>query len=197
MTAAHHCNEWPTLPEIASHCCLSLGIRSLKQTRTWACQVCHGLGGCPAHIVEDNPLGDVCGAGVEAEVKRNLFHLFLQARKPTTPRMHSGFHKRDYTNACSLFLLFQANLADGSQGSSEFMVAVPALKRLATMGSMELSDFLKLLSMNRELLNTLVKCDIVSTAAGIVRFQSRAAKWYAESLPAARSHARRSWATKI
>ena len=73
---------------------------------------------------------------------------------------------------------------------------MPALKQLAAFGSMKLLDFLKLLSMNRELLNTLVKCDIVSTAAGIVRFQSRAAKWYVESLPAARSHARR-WATKI
>ena len=82
-----------------------------------------------------------------------------------------------------IVLLFQANLTDGSQDSLEFMVAVPALKQLATMDSMELSDFLKLLSMNRELLNTLVKCDIVYTAAGIVRFQSRAAKWYAESLP--------------
>ena len=86
-----------------------------------------------------------------------------------------------------IVLLFQANLTDGLQDSSEFMVAVPALKQLATMDSMELSDFLKLLSMNRELLKTLVKCDIVSTAAGIVRFQSRAAKWYAESLPAASS----------
>ena len=86
-----------------------------------------------------------------------------------------------------IVLLFQAKLTDGSQGSSEFIVAVPALKQLATMDSMELSDFLKLLLMNRELLNTLVKCDIVSTAAGIVRFQSRAAKRYAESLPAASS----------
>ena len=88
-------------------------------------------------------------------------------------------------------MLFQAKLTDGSQDSSEFMVAVPALKQLAALGSMELSDFLKLLSMNRELLNTLVKCDIVYTAAGIVRFQSRAAKWYAESLPAASQQGRR------
>jgi len=85
----------------------------------------------------------------------------------------------------------QANLTDGSQDSSEYMVAVPALKKLAALGSIKLLDFLKLLSMNRELLNTLVKCDIVSTAAGIVRFQSSAAKWYAESLPAASSQGRR------
>ena len=64
-----------------------------------------------------------------------------------------------------IVLLFQAKLTDGSQGSLEFIVAVPALKQLATMDSMELSDFLKLLSMNEELLNTLVKCDIVSTAS--------------------------------
>ena len=95
-----------------------------------------------------------------------------------------------------IVLLFQAKLTDGSQDSSEYMVAVPALKQLAALGNMKLSNFLKLLSMNEELLNTLVKCDIVSTAAGIVRFQSRAAKWYVESLPAARWHARR-WASKI
>ena len=101
MTAAHHCNEWPTSPEIASHCCLSLGMRSLKQTRTWAFQVCHGLGGCPAHIVEDNPMGDVCGAGVESEVMQELTRPFLQASMHMTHRMPETFHRREFTNACS------------------------------------------------------------------------------------------------
>ena len=80
MTAAHHCNELQILPEIVSHCCLSLGIRLLTQTRTWACQVCQGLSFCPTHIVEDNLMGDVCGAGVEAEVMQELTRPFLQAR---------------------------------------------------------------------------------------------------------------------
>ena len=136
-------------------------------------------------------MGDVCGAGVEAEVMQECTRPFLQASMHMTHRMPETFHRREFTNACSFVVPGQP-----AQDSSEFMVAVPALKQLAAFGSMKLLDFLKLLSMNRELLNTLVKCDIVSTAAGIVRFQSRAAKWYVESLPAARSHARR-WATKI
>ena len=130
----------------------------------------------------------MCGVGVEAEVKKDLTRPFLQAGMHITHRMPETCHRREIRT--HVRFLFQAKLTDGSQDSSEYMVAVPALKQLAALGSIELLDFLKLLSMNEDLLNTLVKCDIVSTAAGIVRFQSRAAKWYAESLPAASSQRR-------
>ena len=77
----------------------------------------------------------------------------------------------------------QAKLTGMYSTTPEYAVAIPALKALASSeGGLRRTIFNQLLSIDHpHLLESLIKSDIVSSVGGVVNFQSRATKWYAES----------------
>ena len=81
-------------------------------------------------------------------------------------------------------VVLQANLTSEYSATPEYKVAIPALKALATAGSLRKSAFKRLLTLDfYHLLGVLEKSGIVSgsTSDG-VEFESRAARWYTSLL---------------